>query len=99
VDGEFIQGPIPIAWLSRACELPGPQVVEVALAIWFLQGLPKRGEEGLKLTSKTLKRFHVRNRSTKSRALKALEEAGLIRVERRPNQNPLVTILDDSVKQ
>jgi hypothetical protein len=45
------------------------------------------------LTSAILRRFSV-NRKAKYRGLEALEEAGLIRVERRPKKNPIVTILD-----
>jgi DNA-binding transcriptional ArsR family regulator len=64
-----------------------------ALAIWFLSGLRHGGTDGLRLTAATLKPFQV-DRSAKSRALKALEGAGLIRVQRRDRKNPVVTILD-----
>jgi hypothetical protein len=92
VVGKFLRGPIPLAWLGRACRLRGGKVVATALAIWFLAGLRRR-EWDLKLTSDTLTHFGVTDRAAKYRALKALEEAGLIQVERRPNKNPLVTIL------
>jgi hypothetical protein len=62
------------------------------LAIWFLAGLRNRLGR-LNLTTAILARFHV-DRYAKSRALKALEGAGLIRVERRGKKNPLVTILE-----
>jgi hypothetical protein len=63
------------------------------MAIWFLAG--QMGRKGdLVLTNPTLELFAVTNRAAKYRALKALEKAGLIRVERRPQKNPLVTILD-----
>jgi hypothetical protein len=64
----------------------------VALAIWFLAGLRNR-QNDLKLTTAALKRFGVTDRSTKSRALDALEGAGLVHVERQPGKNPIVTIL------
>nr|AHZ45652.1 hypothetical protein [uncultured bacterium] len=93
VDGEFLRGPVPLSWLGRAFVLPGKNVVLVALAIWFEAGR-RDSRERLKLTSAILGRFGVTDRSAKYRALLALEEAGLIRVERRPRANPLVTILD-----
>ena len=93
VDGEFLRGAIPLSWLGRACRLPGAKVVAVALAVWFLSGL--RGtRESLPLTGAALRRFGVDDRSAKYRALKELERAGLIRVDRRQGKNPLVTVLD-----
>jgi len=89
--GEFLRGPIPLAWLSRACALPG-HTVSVALAVWFLAGLRDR-KTNLKLTTATVERFNI-DRSLKTRALKALEGAGLIKVERNGRKNPIVTILD-----
>src|SRR5437588_346682 len=88
IKGEFLRGPIPRSWLSRACALPG-KATATALAIWFLSGLRGR-TDNLKLTSGILARFHV-DRSAKSRALKALEEAGLISVKREARKNPVVT--------
>jgi hypothetical protein len=91
VKGEFLRSRIPLSWLGRACELPG-KALATGLAIWFLSGLRHGRLDGLRLTSATLNRFHV-SRSAKSRALKALEEAGLISVRRAPRKNPVVTIL------
>jgi DNA-binding transcriptional ArsR family regulator len=92
VEGEFLRNRIPLSWLGRACELPG-KALATGLAIWFLSGLRGGRMDSLKLTSATLERFGV-SRSAKSRALKALEKAGLINVRREPRKNPLVTILD-----
>jgi hypothetical protein len=90
--GGFLRGPIPLSWLGRVLALPGQKVLAVALAIWFVAGLRGR-RDGLLLTSAILRRFCVTDRSTKYRALQALEEARLIRVERRPRRNPFITIL------
>jgi DNA-binding transcriptional ArsR family regulator len=46
----------------------------------------------VRLTTAILKRFSV-NRKAKYRALKGLEDAGLVRVRREPRRNPVVTIL------
>jgi hypothetical protein len=78
--------------------LKGPKVLPVALAIWFLAGL--RGQSyDLNLTSATVKRFGVKDRSTKARALQKLREAGLIKVEHRDGKNAVVTILEDGLEQ
>jgi hypothetical protein len=95
VDGEFLRGPIPLAWLGRVCRLRGQKVLAVALAVWFVSGLRGR-REGLKVTTRVVQRFGVNDRSAKKRALDALERAGLIRVDRQQGKNPLVTILADA---
>ena len=88
---------IPLGWLSRACRLSG-KALATALAIWYLKGL-RNSYEGLMLTTAVVERLGI-SRYSKSRALRDLERAGLIRVERRPQKNPLVTILkvDDEEK-
>jgi hypothetical protein len=91
VEGKFLAGPIPLEWLGRASRLPG-KALATGLAIWFLSGLRKGERGGLKLTSATLEHFHV-NRHAKSRALRALESAGLISIQRNGKKNPVVTIL------
>jgi hypothetical protein len=91
IKGKFVKGPIPMDWLGRVCQLPG-KTLATAMAIWFVAGLRRR-KDGLKLTTETLGLFAV-NRSAKSRALKALVKAGLIRVHGEPRKNPEVTILE-----
>jgi hypothetical protein len=90
IDGQFLKGPIPLEWLSRACELPG-KALATALAVWFVSGL-RGSREQLKLSTVQLQKFGV-DRSAKSRALTVLEQAGLISVVRQSRKNPLVTIL------
>src|ERR1700730_5114115 len=70
VDGEFLRGPIPLAWLGPVCCLPGQKVLAVSLAIWFLRGLRKSTDD-LTLTDATVARFGVKDRSAKYRALEA----------------------------
>jgi DNA-binding transcriptional ArsR family regulator len=90
----YLRGPLPLAWWGRACLLHGPKILPVALSIWFLAGLRGR-KTNLELTGTTLERFAAEGRSSKSRALKTLEMAGLIRVERRQGKNPIVEILEN----
>ena len=74
-------------------QLSGQRVLAAALAVRFCSGLNGR-QNDLKLTSAVLSPFGVEDRSAKTRALQALEGAGLIRVERHPGRNPLVTIVE-----
>jgi hypothetical protein len=92
IKGTFIRGPLPLSWWSRACALRGTSPLAVSLAIWFLAGLKGRKDQ-LMLPTPMSERFHI-DRSAKLRGLKALEKAGLIRVQRRGNKNPIVTIIE-----
>jgi hypothetical protein len=92
VVSHYLRGPIDLAWLGRACALPG-KALATALAIWWLRGMRKQSV-GLCLTSQALKKFAVMNPWAKMRALDALEKAELIRVERQSGKNPLVSILE-----
>ena len=91
VQAEFIKGPIPLAWLSAAAELPGKAALAIGLALWFERG--RRKSDEVLLTAAICERFGL-DRKGKYRGLAALEEAGLVAVERRPNRNPVVTILE-----
>jgi DNA-binding transcriptional ArsR family regulator len=91
IKGEFLKGPIPLKWLSGAAGLGGKAPLAVALALCFESG--RKRSQVVTLTSAILRRFSV-NRKAKYRGLEALEDAGLICVERRPKKNPIVTILD-----
>jgi hypothetical protein len=88
----FIQGPLPLPWFRRVFALRGQKVLVVALVIWLLAGLRKR-RSNLKLSTKSLQEYGI-NRDAKYKSLKKLEQAGLIRVERRGTRNPIVTILE-----
>ena len=88
---EFLKGPIPLAWLRRACELRG-KAVAVALSLWYKAGMCK-GNDPVKVTSRLLERFGV-NRKAGYRGLAALVSAGLVSVERHPGRCPRARILD-----
>ena len=68
-------------------------MLAIALAICYRAGL-SRCQHRPMLTSAVLSRIDLKSRSAKTRALHALETAGLIRVERHPGRNPLVTIVE-----
>jgi hypothetical protein len=88
-EGKYLKGPIPWGWLTRAANLPGATAL-VALAIWFEVGC--RSKFTFPLGNQRLGELGV-NRWGKSRAIHNLEESGLIRVERPPGRNPIVTVL------
>jgi hypothetical protein len=90
--GRFVQGPIPLDWLQRAARLPGRSPLAVALAIFYKFGLQKRAPDPIVVTNVLAEEFGV-DRKGKYSALKALEEAGLIRVERRLGKSPRVSLL------
>lgn len=88
----FIRGPLSLGWISRAAKLPG-QALHVALWLSYQSGLHRsltvklRGQDAFGVT-----------RWASSRALEVLEDAGLVRVERRPGKAPVVTLLGAEVR-
>jgi hypothetical protein len=86
--GAFIKGPLSVDWLSCAASLPGKSI-NVALALLWLSGMTQSG--GIKMTRKTLERFHI-SRDAYLDALHRLESAALIEVQRLAGQTPIVKI-------
>lgn len=84
----FIRGPIPLDWIEVAAKLPG-KTLHVALAIRYLAGMNKLNP--FRLNRRTLMVFGV-SRHAAYRALRAMEEAGLVNVERLPGKNPVITV-------
>lgn len=88
---QYLEGPIPLDWLSAAARLPGKSL-HVGMAIWFIGGLRK--SRVVLLSNIISLRFGL-DRNAKYRALTWLEAAGLIAVERKLGRVPKITILDD----
>ena len=88
----FLKGPIPLYWLRAASELPN-RALAVGILMWYLRGLEKSPKD-LVLTNKRAALFGL-SRYTKGRALRELENAGLVIVRRRPGQCPRVTIIQE----
>jgi len=81
-------------WLYQASIAAGlGSGFKIAIALWYLAGL-NRGAATVKLKGSVLRRFGV-NRHAGYRGLAALESAGLVEVERRPGQTPLVTLVSN----
>jgi hypothetical protein len=87
---EFLKGPIPLDWLGLADRLPG-RTLAVALALWFEIG--RKNRRRVSLTRAIFVRLDVKPKA-QYHGLRALEGAGLVRVDRRTGKNPTVTILD-----
>lgn len=86
----FLKGPIPVPWISRASELPG-KALQVATALWYVAGLTK--SRVVRLAPSLLEEFGVK-RSAWHRALRLLESAELVSVERRGYRRAVITLLD-----
>ena len=86
---QFLKGPIPLDWLEKAALLPSKAFL-VGIILWYLAGIKK--QRTIPISNSITKRFGI-GRSTKYRALKALECAGLVSICHQPGRSPLVTIL------
>ena len=82
--GRFLKGPIPWSWIAAAAALPG-QALLVGLCVWRLVGATKR--DTFSFGNSDLKPLGI-DRATKSRALRALEQAGLIELTHQPGRFP-----------
>jgi hypothetical protein len=87
---KFLKGPIPWYWLSRAAQQPG-KALHIGIAIWFLAGV--KCKQTVHLSNIFVKDLGVK-RNAKYDALRTLESAGLISVERHRGRSPVVTILE-----
>jgi hypothetical protein len=85
----FLKGPIPWLWIEAAARLPG-KALAVGLVLWREAGMD--GSGSVKLTTAKLAGLNL-DRAGKARALKGLEAAGLVHVERNGRRTPLVSIL------
>jgi hypothetical protein len=89
IRGKFIAGPIDVAWVVQASRL-GVKALLVGLALWHLKKL--RQVDTFTVSNLMLQEWGVQP-DAKSRALRALERAGLIRVERHGKHSPRVALI------
>ena len=89
IRNKFIKGPLDFVWLSEARQL-GVTALWVGLGLWFLRGL--RRSNSFIVSNLMMQEWGVQP-DAKARALRALERAGLIRVERRGKRSPQVTLI------
>jgi DNA-binding transcriptional ArsR family regulator len=86
---KFIAGPIDVPWVVQASRL-GVKALLVGLALWHLKRL--RQADSFTVSNLMLQEWGVRP-DAKGRALRALEGAGLIKVERRGKRSPRVALI------
>lgn len=89
IQDRFIAGPLNVSWLCRASHL-GVKALLVGLALWHIRGLRKT--DTFIVSNLMLQDWGIRP-DAKRRALRALENAGLIKVERRGKRSPQVTLV------
>jgi hypothetical protein len=85
----FLKGPVPWPWIEVAAKLPG-KALAVGIALWRLAGAVK--SKTIRLSNAEVSELGC-DRNAKSRALRDLERAGLITVERQPGCSPRVTLV------
>jgi hypothetical protein len=85
----FLKGPIPYPFLTKVANLPG-KALHVAIAVLFLSGLTK--SKTVTLKNSLLRELGV-SRYSGYRALKKIEQVGLVSVLRKHGRNPIVTLL------
>jgi DNA-binding transcriptional ArsR family regulator len=89
IRGKFIAGPIDVSWVVQAKRL-GATTLLVGLALWHLKKL--RQADSFTVSNLMLQEWGIQP-DAKSRALRALERAGLIRVERLGKRSPRVALI------
>ena len=92
---KFLEGPIPLDWLSTAAQLRGKSF-HLAIAIWAIASLAKSAS--VPIGNMAVQPFGL-DRNAKYRALHWLEKAGLISVQRKPGRSPVVTLLELKVSR
>ena len=90
VRGQFLKGPIPWSWITCAMRLPG-KALHVAVVLWQEAGFRKSRHVKFRMSKIDRVGF---TRWTARRALVILEEAKLIKIDRKPGQLLQVEILE-----
>lgn len=88
--GRFIRGPLSLDWFSRASAL-GRKPLAIGLAIWWRAGVERQRKVCVSMQSAQL--FGIATRRDRRDALRRLEAAGLVLVERSATKSPVVTIV------
>jgi hypothetical protein len=88
---QFIAGPLPLPHFFIAADLPG-KALAVWLLIHFRTRITKRAE--VTLPADLLAQIGAGHPGTKARALRSLEDAGLIHVDRAVGRSPRITLIE-----
>jgi len=88
--GKFLRGPIPLDWLQGAGCLSG-KALHVGVVLRFLSGVQRSLE--VKFSYSLAEKFGAK-RHAAYRALEALEQKGLIKIQRGKGKSPRVQLLE-----
>ncbi len=86
----FLKGPVPWPWLLKAMQLPG-KALAIGLMFWKESGCARRTTIHFCLSRAVAEGVPI---TTARRAIRALEQAGLVEIERLPGRGLKVTLLD-----
>ena len=88
-----MRGPVDVSWVVQASQL-GVKALLVGLTLWHIRGL--RRADAFIVSNIMVQDWGILP-DAKRRALRKLEEAGLIRVEWRGKRSPQVTLVAGNV--
>jgi hypothetical protein len=86
---KFLRGPIPCWWLVKAARLPG-KALHLAAVLWQRKGVVRSNH--VTLSARSMSELGVKWDAVR-RALKHMENAGLVRVGRTVGRSPRVEIV------
>jgi hypothetical protein len=87
--GKFIAGPVDVSWVCQASRL-GAKALLVGLALWHVKGL--RRSNSFEFSNLMVRGWGIQP-DAKARALRKLENAGLVTIEHRGKRSPRVTLV------
>jgi hypothetical protein len=90
----FLKGPVPWPWLMKAMQLPG-KALAVGLMLWLQRGLTGRCTVLFCLARAAADGIPT---TTARRAIRKLEHAGLVAINRKPGRGLEVTLNDTPTK-
>src|SRR3954462_6127873 len=88
-EAQFIKGPLPLGWVAQAARAGHPQALPVLLAFRYKTDTLR--QPWVKRPPAVLRLLGV-DKDARSRAIAALERAGLVQVQRRRGRPPLLRL-------
>ena len=89
-EARFIKGPLPLGWVATAAKAGHPLALPVLLALKYKADTVR--QPWVKPPAAVLRLLGV-DKDARSRAIAALERAGLVEVRRRKGRRPLVRLV------
>jgi hypothetical protein len=81
---------LPLAWAAKAAAATNTR--RALVWVWLVQQARRTGCDAVAMSNEALAEYGV-SRKIKALALRQLEAAGLVAIERRPGKAPLVRLL------